>query len=296
MSPAIVPDWAASLKGVSNGEAARVLGVGPEGPNVVALPAGADPGAWVVAKLYRDHSGAGAAAAMTALRRALARLDEPPLAVPRVLEWNAGRRVLRQSLAPGRPLLEELHSTRRRVALQAAGRALACLHRTPLRVGRVAGMAEHLNQLVRPHPDVVARELPEIGHSLRAVTAALAAGSPSSDVARPVPIHRDAHPRQMLIDGPRIWLVDWDLYARGDAALDVANFIVYLRTHLATGAAAAAADFVEAYVCAGTDVTARLPRFVALTYVRLIAKHARLRRPGWHERVRIYLDRAERAL
>ena len=292
---AIAPEWAAALKSVSSGGAARVLGVGPEGPNVVALQAHADPGAWVVAKHYRDDSGAGAAAAMTALRHALARLDDPPLAVPQVLAWNDRRRVLLQSLAPGRPLLDELHSTRRRAALRAAGRALACLHRTPARVGRLAGMAEHLAQLVRPHPDVVALDLPAIGDRMRAVTAALV-GLPASPDVPPVAIHRDAHPRQMFFDGPRVWIVDWDLYARGDAALDVANFAVYLRTHLARGSDAAAADFVEAYLGAGTDVSARLPRFIALTYVRLIAKHARLRRPGWHARVRVYLDRAERAL
>ena len=166
---AVVPEWAAALMSVSSGGATRVLGVGPEGPNVMALQTQADPGAWVVAKHYRDDAGAGAGAgaAMTALRQALAELEDPPLAIPRVLEWDDRRRVLLQSLAPGRPLLAELHSTRRRVALRATGRALACLHRTPVRVGRLAGMAEHLAQLVRPHPDVVALDLPAIGDRMR---------------------------------------------------------------------------------------------------------------------------------
>ena len=292
-----VPDWAANLEGVSIRGPARVLGVSLEGPNVVALHARADPGQWVVAKHYTDNSGAGAAAAMTAVRKALEELDDPPLAVPKVLDWNGRRRVLLQALAPGRPLLPELQSTRRRAALHAAARALACLHRTPVPVGRVTGVAEHLTDLVRPHPGVVALELPDIGARVRDVTATLAAWpQPPSEVVPPVAIHRDAHARQMFLDGPRVWLVDWDLYARGDAALDVANFAVYLRTRLGSGAAAAAADFVEAYLAAGTDVTARLPRFIALTYVRLIAKNARLRRPGWQARIRVYLDRAEHAL
>jgi aminoglycoside phosphotransferase (APT) family kinase protein len=293
--PTSVPDWAAHLEGVAYRGPARVLGVSEAGPNVVAVHARADPTQWVVAKHYRDDSGSGAAAAMTALREALAQLDDPPLAVPRVLDWNKRRRVLLQSLAPGRPLLPELQSARRRFALRAAGRALACLHRTPVQVGRVTGMTEHLTELVRPHPDVLALDLPAIGARVRAVTATLTAGSRPAEAARPVAIHRDAHPRQMFLDGPRLWVVDWDLYARGDAALDVANFAVYLRTHLEQGAAAAEI-FVEAYLGAGTDVTARLPRFIALTYVRLIAKSARLRRPDWQERIRVYLDRAERAL
>lgn len=292
----VVPDWATDLDGVRTRGPARVLGVSPAGPHVLALQARSDPWHWVVAKHYSDDSGARAASAMTALHAALEQLDNPPLAVPRVLDWNGRRRVLLQSLAPGRPLLPELHSTRRRAALRAAGRALACLHRTPVRVGRITGVAEHLTDLVRPHPDVVALDLPALGARMRAVTAALRAWPPPSDVERPVAIHRDAHARQMFLDGPRVWLVDWDLFARGDAALDVANFAVYLRTHLTRDAEAAALDFVEAYVAAGADVTARLPRFTALTYVRLIAKNCRLRRPGWQQRIRLYLDRAERAL
>lgn len=293
---AIVPDWAAGLEGVSSRGPARVLGVGLEGPNVVAVHARANPRQWVVAKQYRDHSGAGVAAAMTALRKALERVDEPSLAVPEALAWSGRRRVLLQSLAPGHPLLPELQSTGRRAALRAAGRALACLHGLPVRVGRIAGIADHLTDLVRPHPDVVAVGMPAIGDRMRAVTAALAAWPrPCTDV-RAVAIHRDAHARQMFLDGPRVWLVDWDLFARGDAALDVANFAVYLRTHLSGDADAAASVFVDAYVASGADVTSRLPRFIALTYVRLIAKHWRLRRPGWQRRIRLYLDRAERAL
>lgn len=293
---AVVPDWAAGLKGVTARAPARVLGIGPAGPHVVALSTRSVPSHVVVAKRYCDGSGAGAAAAMTALRNALERVDEPSLAVPKVLDWNGRRRVLLQSLAPGRPLLPELQSTGRRAALRAAGRALACLHSTPVQVGRVAGVAEHLTDLVRPHPDVVALDLPAIGARMRAVTATLAVRPPSSNDRQAVAIHRDAHARQMFLDGPRVWLVDWDLFARGDAALDVANFAVYLHTHLSGQADGAVREFVEAYVAAGTDVTARLPRFIALTYVRLIAKNWRQRRPGWQRRVRLYLDRAERAL
>ena len=293
---AIVPDWASDLAGVTTRGPARVLGIGPAGPHVVAVSTHSVPSHMVVAKRYGDDSGASAAAAMTALRKALEQVEGPPLAVPRVLDWNVRRRVLVQSLAPGRPLLPELQSPRRRAALRAAGRALACLHRTPVRVGRVTDVAEHLADLVRPHPDVVALDLPAIGARMRAVTATLAAWPPSSNGMRPVAIHRDAHARQMFLDGPRVWLVDWDLFARGDAALDVANFAVYLCTHLSGHADAAAWAFIEAYVAAGTDVTARLPQFIALTYVRLIAKNWRQRRPGWQRRIRLYLDRAERTL
>ena len=42
-------------------------------------------------------------------------------------------------------------------------------------------------------------------------------------------IHRDFYPDQVLVDGERIHLIDLDLYARGDPALDVGNFVAHLQ-------------------------------------------------------------------
>ena len=41
-------------------------------------------------------------------------------------------------------------------------------------------------------------------------------------------IHRDFHPGQILADGERLWLLDFDLYCQGDPALDVGNFLGHL--------------------------------------------------------------------
>ena len=43
-----------------------------------------------------------------------------------------------------------------------------------------------------------------------------------------VGIHRDFHPGQLLVEGERLHLLDLDLYAMGDAALDVGNFTAHL--------------------------------------------------------------------
>ncbi|MFQ4142300.1 phosphotransferase family protein [Chlorogloeopsis sp. ULAP02] len=37
-------------------------------------------------------------------------------------------------------------------------------------------------------------------------------------------IHRDFYPDQILVDGSRLYLLDFDLYAGGDPALDIGNF------------------------------------------------------------------------
>ncbi len=41
-------------------------------------------------------------------------------------------------------------------------------------------------------------------------------------------IHRDFYPAQILVDGGRLWLLDFDLFCKGDPALDIGNFIGHL--------------------------------------------------------------------
>ena len=38
-------------------------------------------------------------------------------------------------------------------------------------------------------------------------------------------IHRDFYADQIIVDGDRLWLLDFDLYCQGDPALDIGNFI-----------------------------------------------------------------------
>ncbi len=41
-------------------------------------------------------------------------------------------------------------------------------------------------------------------------------------------IHRDFYPDQVIVDGPQLYLVDLDLYCKGDTGLDIGNFIGHL--------------------------------------------------------------------
>ena len=74
---------------------------------------------------------------------------------------------------------------------------------------------------------------------------------------RAIFIHRDWHPGNVLWDGDRVTgVVDWATAARGPAGLDLAR----MRLNLASRHGRAAADrFVELYVAAGGDSTARHP-------------------------------------
>ena len=217
------------------------------------------------------------------------------LAVPRVLGWDRRRGVLTQSRAPGVPLRPCLSTAGRQRTLAMAARALAALHGSGVPLGPATGMRDHVADLIHPDPDQMARAVPDLASRLAALTRGLRHWTPAAP-SPVVPIHRDCHPRQMLLEGDRVWLVDWDLAARGDAALDVANFAVYLQTHLATRAEAAAAAFLDAYAAHRPLSAAHVAACTAFTRLRLAVKQWRLRRPDWRRRAARLLDDAERAL
>jgi len=53
----------------------------------------------------------------------------------------------------------------------------------------------------------------------------LAAATPRT---APVGIHRDFYPDQVIVEGSRLYVIDFDLYCEGEAALDVGNFIGHI--------------------------------------------------------------------
>jgi Ser/Thr protein kinase RdoA (MazF antagonist) len=91
----------------------------------------------------------------------------------------------------------------------------------------------------------------------------------------PVPargLHRDFYFDQVLVDGDRIWLVDLDLYAGGDPAIDIGNFLAHLdelalRRH---GEIAAHAPQAEAFL-AGYATLAPLPEAPRIALLRAVS-------------------------
>lgn len=102
----------------------------------------------------------------------------------------------------------------------------------------------------------------------------------------PVPqrgIHRDFYADHVLVDGPRLGLIDFDLYCAGDPALDVGNFQAHLTEHalrhtgdasvLAEQEAALADQFAR---LAGPAVCRRVTAYALLTLVRHVGLSSRL--------------------
>jgi tRNA A-37 threonylcarbamoyl transferase component Bud32 len=96
-----------------------------------------------------------------------------------------------------------------------------------------------------------------------------------------VPVHRDLHDKQVLVaDDGTVGLLDFDLAAAGEAAMDLANLLVHLELRALQGvcpaglARAAALSVLEGYAPSDA-VVARLPVYEAATRRRLAAVY------GW---------------
>lgn len=261
----------------------HVLGERPGQCRVVQLST--SEGRLLVGKASADGLGKHAAA----VAAALGGRDLFPLAVPRPLGYLAGHRVLIQESVSGfRP--SELDPA----SFMQIGAAVARLHTSSVVLGPATSVADHLRDLVRPHPEVLARAFPALSGQIHGLLDGLLA-MPACGTA---PIHRDLHPRQLLLSGSRVWLLDWDLAAQGDPALDVGNFCAYLRARWPEATAEVAVTAFRAGYAplAGPGVLARVGWFEAFAFLRLACKQFRMQGSAAEPAVTGLLAQAQRCM
>ena len=183
----------------------------------------------VVAKFYLDERGPVAYEAMRSLHAGLE--QDGPLAVPEPYFYDPRLRLLAQQRVPGRPCGPLLKHHSNTSVLKQLGIALACLHRQRGIRAEVKEMRHHVRDLIKPHPYALAEAYPEYRPLIEATLEILLrpAAEPFSYEASP--IHRDFQLRQLFLTERQVWLVDWDTFALGDPAFDVAYFLIYLKTH-----------------------------------------------------------------
>lgn len=101
------------------------------------------------------------------------------------------------------------------------------------------------------------------------------------------PIHGDFYAHQVLLDGERIAILDFDEAALGDPAADLGNFIAHLewdslRGNLNSAAAASAGEaLVEGYELASRRRPANIEAYTAAALLRLAPHPFRTREPDW---------------
>lgn len=239
---------------------ARLVAHRPERRAVVALDGGA-----LFAKLVPRRR-------LGRLHHAAHRANQLPIRTPRVLSDGVEDALVTKAL-PGTPLSELLSGPRAAEALYAVGAALAQLHRCPALAGSTLhGARDEVAVTTRWEDWARAYGLP--------------VGVPEDSIPSATPdlrvIHRDLHDGQILLAaGPDggfhpagVGLLDFDLIAAGDPALDLANLIEHLLLRERQGILADAGSAVGALLDGyhpDQDVLGRVIPYRALTARRLAA-------------------------
>jgi len=132
-----------------------------------------------------------------------------------------------QEAVPGRSLDAFLFPGANQRPAAQAGAALAHLHATAVAARRQWSLDDEMQVLERAL-EHAGRCLPQRTAELAAIAEGAAQSARSLAPAAVTGIHRDFYHDQVLIDGDTTWLLDFDCYAEGDPAIDVANFLAHL--------------------------------------------------------------------
>ncbi len=249
-----------------------------------------------------EFDGPGAAESLTVVGKVRAKgLDEPShrvlrslweqgfedvspdgLSVPRPLGMIPRFNMTLQQKVPGVPLALMVGGPEGVAFVRRAADLIHKLHATRLRSPRRHGINDEVRILHERLPrvaDADPRLRPPIDRLLAACERIAFARNASAAVAA-TGIHRDFYADQVVVDGGpdgRLYLLDLDLFAEGDPALDVGNFVAHL-TELAlrtTGDATAFAGHERAMVQryaelanGGGDLLYNIGAYACLTLAR----------------------------
>lgn len=176
----------------------------------------------VYAKADAERRGATTHAVMSALSRSPAAADGR-LTTPRTLAWQPSPGLHWQAALPGRALLD-VEPLPGRAGAARVGVLLAALHATPVPAARRTSF-DALRERTRLVASTLAQVQPHWSEALHQLARRLDAGG---DVLRGQPnvtLHGDLHPRNVLVDGERMGLIDFDSVRCGPALLDLGDWI-----------------------------------------------------------------------
>lgn len=212
------------------------------------------------------------------------------LRVPRPICWCPGPRALLTEGAPGESC-RGLDPSRSAPALERIGRALSELHGLALATGPAKRLGEHLSELVRPAPGVLAQAFPEHAGRIHDTLDRLRAAEAAWGELPAGPLHRDFHLRQIFDDGRHVTVIDWDDAASGDPAFDVGYFVTYLETHYEVAAAEAGVAAFRAGYGGDAATWARVPEYGRFNLLRRACRRYRLRDAGWERELAAMMAR-----
>lgn len=161
-----------------------------------------------------------------------------------------------QEMVPGQPLADLLAPKAERAPFARTGVALAELHRRGPEGSRRWTLDDEFAVLERALSEAAAK-LPDAATALQAICGGACARLAALGEGIGCGIHRDFYFDQVIVDRDRIWIVDLDLFAHGDPAIDLGNFLAHLdefglRKYGDPAALAAQASaFIDGYAATG---------------------------------------------
>lgn len=231
----------------------------------------------VIAKGYhRGASGRPTYQAMQALwQNGLG--SDPSLTIAAPVAYFDDIDLLLQAEAPGDMLYDYIREPQAALDdLPRIGRWLAKLHSVTAPAPPVVPPADpwlriepRLAELVATRPDFAAR--------VERIGLAVERGLASNGRIVDVPLHGDFQPKNIILHDGRVSVIDFDHFTYGEAARDVAYFVVqnltmsYSKNGSFAPVAAWNTAFLEGYASArGTESLHRLPLFAAMAFLHIL--------------------------
>ncbi|MEZ4589776.1 MAG: glycosyltransferase [Chloroflexota bacterium] len=213
----------------------EVLKYKPERRCIVAYRAN---GETIIGKVFKDQRGVRLLRLQEALYQrgfGLAAADQIYVAEP--LGYVPDMNLMLQACAPGQTLNELAEAGSITPWIDRCAETLAKLHRTavPAATNGASGwglkpylLTDELENLAK-FRDEICERLPEENGRIQKLFATLERWARFlPPLPQPTTIHRDFYYSQLIMDGAAVTLIDFDLIATGDPAIDVANFIAHL--------------------------------------------------------------------
>jgi aminoglycoside phosphotransferase (APT) family kinase protein len=227
-------------------------------------------------KVVRPTRAAALATTMKVVQHEAARIG---FNTPAVIATDADAGVVTMAALPGQNLLDVLMDEAKYTEEEVvecgvrAGEVLAQLHRSTLQCEAqhdAAAEGEVVQAWLRRLAWVAPSLHAQVAHHAPRLLTAL-----GSDRSAPVPLHRDCYDKQFVVGRQGVGLLDFDTLAYGEAALDVANFLVHcqLRDSKAVTTTARATRLAYAFLEGYQPPRALLTRLAAYadsTRLRLV--------------------------
>ncbi len=218
--------------------------------------------------------------------QALAGAESAELFAPSIASEEPATESWLMSAVPGEPMLVCSSSVG---SFARVGRGLRALAGAPVEGLTSHGPREEIEVLTRTaRRGAVVHELPtDFDDALDELRQSIDAGMNLGSRVPSVLVHRDLHDGQLIRSDGRVAVLDFDLAAAGDAALDLGNLTAHLqlralqrwRGATQAGAEACATALIEGYAPGSADAHARIRWYQASTFLRLALVYDL--RPRW---------------